>query len=277
RQHIHHRSSSSPSHLDCQLPSGGGVPRSGGTRKAAAIKPSTSPSASGILRCAMTIDDEALAESDLVRRARAREEEAIRAIIQRHNRRLYRIARGILRDDAEAEDALQDAYLKAFSQLGGFRGEAGIGTWLSRIVINEALARLRRRRPTIDWDAIGEGGIPGAEAMKLSQNGARPDPERALAQSQIRRLLEDAIDRLPEEMSIEETASVLGILPETVKTRLHRARRQLRTALEAQIGPILKDVFPFEDPRCRRVADAVMQGLGKFSPPAREPLAAPRI
>ncbi|HXS38604.1 MAG TPA: RNA polymerase sigma factor [Stellaceae bacterium] len=237
----------------------------------------------------MTIDDEALAESDLVRRARAREEEAIRAIIQRHNRRLYRIARGILRDDAEAEDALQDAYLKAFSQLGGFRGEAGIGTWLSRIVINEALARLRRRRPTIDWDAIGEGGIPGAEAMKLSQNGARPDPERALAQSQIRRLLEEAIDRLPEEfrlvllsraveeMSIEETASVLGILPETVKTRLHRARRQLRTALEAQIGPILKDVFPFEDPRCRRVADAVMQGLGKFSPPAREPLAAPRI
>jgi RNA polymerase sigma-70 factor (ECF subfamily) len=224
----------------------------------------------------MTIDDDAFAESDLIRRARAREEDAIRAIIQRHNRRLYRIARGILRDDAEAEDALQDAYLKAFSHLGGFRGEAGIGTWMSRIVINEALARLRRRRPTVDWSTIGSGG-------------ARPDPERALAQSQIRRLLEEAIDRLPEEfrlvllsraveeMSIEETAATLGILPETVKTRLHRARRQLRSALEAQIGPILKDVFPFEDPRCRRVADAVMQGLGKISPPAREPLAKPRI
>jgi RNA polymerase sigma-70 factor (ECF subfamily) len=237
----------------------------------------------------MTIDDAAFAESDLIRRARAREEDAIRAIIQRHNRRLYRIARGILRDDAEAEDALQDAYLKAFSHLGGFRGEAGIGTWMSRIVINEALARLRRRRPTVDWSTIGSGGVPGAEAIKLSHSGARPDPERALAQSQIRRLLEEAIDRLPEEfrlvllsraveeMSIEETASVLGILPETVKTRLHRARRQLRTALEAQIGPILKDVFPFEDPRCRRVADAVMEGLGKISPPAREPLAEPRI
>lgn len=237
----------------------------------------------------MTIDDDAFAESDLIRRARAREEDAIRAIIQRHNRRLYRIARGILRDDAEAEDALQDAYLKAFSHLGGFRGEAGIGTWMSRIVINEALARLRRRRPTVDWSTIGSGGIPGAEAIKLSQSGARPDPERALAQSQIRRLLEEAIDRLPEEfrlvllsraveeMSIEETAATLGILPETVKTRLHRARRQLRSALEAQIGPILKDVFPFEDPRCRRVADAVMQGLGKISPPAREPLAKPRI
>lgn len=237
----------------------------------------------------MTIDDAAFAESDLIRRARAREEDAIRAIIQRHNRRLYRIARGILRDDAEAEDALQDAYLKAFSHLGGFRGEAGIGTWMSRIVINEALARLRRRRPTVDWSTIGSGGVPGAEAIKLSQSGARPDPERALAQSQIRRLLEEAIDRLPEEfrlvllsraveeMSIEETAATLGILPETVKTRLHRARRQLRSALEAQIGPILKDVFPFEDPRCRRVADAVMQGLGKISPPAREPLAKPRI
>lgn len=237
----------------------------------------------------MTIDDDAFAESDLIRRARAREEDAIRAIIQRHNRRLYRIARGILRDDAEAEDALQDAYLKAFSHLGGFRGEAGIGTWMSRIVINEALARLRRRRPTVDWSTIGSGGVPGAEAIKLSQSGARPDPERALAQSQIRRLLEEAIDRLPEEfrlvllsraveeMSIEETAATLGILPETVKTRLHRARRQLRSALEAQIGPILKDVFPFEDPRCRRVADAVMQGLGKISPPAREPLAKPRI
>ena len=237
----------------------------------------------------MTIDDDAFAESDLIRRARAREEDAIRAIIQRHNRRLYRIARGILRDDAEAEDALQDAYLKAFSHLGGFRGEAGIGTWMSRIVINEALARLRRRRPTVDWSTIGSGGIPGAEAIKLSQSGALPDPERALAQSQIRRLLEEAIDRLPEEfrlvllsraveeMSIEETAATLGILPETVKTRLHRARRQLRSALEAQIGPILKDVFPFEDPRCRRVADAVMQGLGKISPPAREPLAKPRI
>ncbi len=237
----------------------------------------------------MTIDDDAFAESDLIRRARAREEDAIRAIIQRHNRRLYRIARGILRDDAGAEDALQDAYLKAFSHLGGFRGEAGIGTWMSRIVINEALARLRRRRPTVDWSTIGSGGVPGAEAIKLSQSGARPDPERALAQSQIRRLLEEAIDRLPEEfrlvllsraveeMSIEETAATLGILPETVKTRLHRARRQLRSALEAQIGPILKDVFPFEDPRCRRVADAVMQGLGKISPPAREPLAKPRI
>jgi RNA polymerase sigma-70 factor (ECF subfamily) len=237
----------------------------------------------------MTIDDADLAETELVQRARARDEDAIRAIIQRHNRRLYRIARGILRDDAEAEDALQDAYLKAFSHFGEFRGEAGIGTWLSRIVINEALARLRRRRPTVDWSTIGSGGVPGLEAIKLSQSGARPDPERALAQSQIRRLLEDAIDRLPEEfrlvllsraveeMSIEETAATLGILPETVKTRLHRARRQLRAALEAQIGPILKDVFPFEDPRCRRVADAVMRGLGKISPPVREPLAEPRI
>ncbi len=120
--------------------------------------------------------------------------------------------------------------------------------------------------------------MPSAEIIRFSTSGARPDPERALAQRQIRGLLEQAIDRLPddfrivliarvvEEMSVQETATLLGIRPETLKTRLHRARLSLRWTIEAQIGPAATEVFPFEDPRCRRTADIV---IAKLAAPAR--------
>jgi RNA polymerase sigma-70 factor (ECF subfamily) len=216
--------------------------------------------------------DTALQERDLVTRARSRDEVSIRAIIQRNNRRLYRVARSILRDDSEAEDAVQEAYLKAFTHLDEFRGDAEIGTWLCRIVMNEALGRLRRRRQTVDWNTMDEIGTPN-EIIHLASRSTHPDPERAAAQHQIQRLLEQAIDRLPddfrtvlvarvvEEMSVDETATLLNIKAETVKTRLHRARRLLRTAVESRVGPVLQDVFPFEDPRCERVADAVVNAL----------------
>jgi RNA polymerase sigma-70 factor (ECF subfamily) len=224
-----------------------------------------------------------LNESELVRRVRVRDEPAIRAIIQRHNRRLYRIARGILRDDSEAEDAVQETYLKAFSRFDEFRGDAGVGTWLCRIVMNESLGRLRRRRPTVDCDTMDERGTGTAEVIRLPFAAARPDPERATAQRQIQQLLEHAIDELPEdfrmvlvarvieEMSVEETAVLLDIRPETVKARLHRARHRLRTSLEGRIGPVLKDVFPFEDPRCERIADNVVRQLN-LAAGSREPL-----
>jgi len=223
----------------------------------------------------------AVLEGDLVSRVRARDAPAIRAIIQRHNRRLYRIARGILRDDSEAEDAVQDAYLKAFSHFDDFRGDAELGTWLCRIVMNEALGRLRRRRPTVDWSTMDEIGMTN-KIVALPASSSRPDPERAAAQHQIQQLLEEAIDRLPEafrmvlvarvveEMSVEETAALLNIRTETVKTRLHRARRLLRTAVEARVGPVLRDVFPFEDPRCERIAEAVVSHLS-LAKDAREP------
>jgi RNA polymerase sigma-70 factor, ECF subfamily len=221
----------------------------------------------------MTVSEAARSEDDLVARARERDEFAIRALIQRHNQRLYRIARGILRDDAEAEDAMQEGYLKAFSHLDDFEGTAAIGTWLCRIVMNEALGRLRQRRRTVDWNSMEDAGMPGAEIIRFSTDAVRPDPERAAAQRQIRGLLEQAIDRLPddfrivliarvvEEMSVQETATMLGIRPETVKTRLHRARLALRRTIEAQIGAGVTDVFPFEDPRCRRIADIVVAKL----------------
>jgi RNA polymerase sigma-70 factor, ECF subfamily len=220
----------------------------------------------------MTVTAAARSEDDLVARARERDEFAIRTLIQRHNQRLYRIARGILRDDAEAEDAMQEGYLKAFSHLDDFEGNAAIGTWLCRIVINEALSRLRQRRPTVEWNSMEDAGMLSAEIIRFSTE-TRPDPERAAAQRQIRGLLEQAIDRLPddfrivliarvvEEMSVQETATMLGIRPETVKTRLHRARLALRRTIEAQIGPAATEVFPFEDPRCRRTADIVIAKL----------------
>lgn len=220
----------------------------------------------------MTVTEAARSEDDLVARARERDEFAIRTLIQRHNQRLYRIARGILRDDAEAEDAMQEGYLKAFSHLDDFEGNAAIGTWLCRIVMNEALSRLRQRRPTVEWNSMENSGMLSAEIIRFSTE-TRPDPERAAAQRQIRGLLEQAIDRLPddfrivliarvvEEMSVQETATMLGIRPETVKTRLHRARLALRRTIEAQIGPAATEVFPFEDPRCRRTADIVIAKL----------------
>lgn len=209
----------------------------------------------------------------LVRRALAREAGAFRSIIKTHNQRLYRIARGVVRNDAEAEDVVQEAYMRAFASLEAFRGDASLATWLSRIVINEALGRLRKRKRTV---AMPEN--PEAEIIRFPLNPSdwnpNDDPERTMAQRQILGLVERATDSLPdvyrtvfvarviEGLSIEETADLLGIRPETVKTRLHRARALVRKALDDEIGPVLLDAFPFAGRRCERLTQAVMKRLG---------------
>lgn len=213
------------------------------------------------------------AESELILRAVRKEEAAIRAITQMHNRRLYRIARSIVRDDGEAEDVLQEAYLRAFSALPEFRGESSLATWLTRIVFNEALQR-RRRKTELPTAEIEPPPVPAAQVIPFPLSGHQPtDPERAMAQREICQLVEHAIDDLPEEfrtvlmarviedMSIEETADLLGLRPETVKTRLHRARRLLKAALTDHIGPLFSDVFPFAGRRCERMTDAVVKRL----------------
>lgn len=211
-------------------------------------------------------------ETELVRRALAREALAFRTIMTRHNQRLYRIARSILRGDGEAEDALQEAYLRAFASLAGFRGESTLATWLSRIVINEALGRLRkRRREAIVLQHAGSRAT--AQVIPFPSAGS-DDPERSMAQRQILAFVEQATDSLPdafravfvaraiEGLSIEETADLLGLKPETVKTRLHRARKMLRERVDEQIGPVLLDAFPFAGRRCERITDAVISRLG---------------
>ena len=215
----------------------------------------------------------ASSDAELVQRALAREAGAFRAIMQRHNRRLYRIARGVLRNNTDAEDAVQDAYVSAFTHLASYRGEATLAAWLSRIVMNEALVRLRRKRQTV---ALAGAETPRNEAdiIPFPLSTPNDDPERTMAQRQILQLVEQATDKLPEVyrlvfvtrviegMSVEETSSLLGIKPQTVKTRLHRARQLVREQLDKQIGPVLMDAFPFAGRRCERMTQSVIRRLG---------------
>lgn len=210
-------------------------------------------------------------EADLVRRAVARDTWAISTIIKRYNRRLYRVARSVVRDDGDAEDVLQEAYTKAFAALHNFRNESGLATWLTRIVFNEAL-QWRRRRIEAPTEVPTENETQVIPFPVLGRRDV--DPETSLAQRQICALMEEAIDDLPDDfrtvliaraiegMSIEDTATLLGLKPETVKTRLHRARRLLKKDLADRVGPIFGDVFPFDGVRCARVTTAVLMRLG---------------
>jgi RNA polymerase sigma-70 factor, ECF subfamily len=208
-----------------------------------------------------------------VQRALARDLGAFRMIMQKNNRRLYRIARTILRNETDAEDAVQDAYVSAFANLASYRGESTLATWPSRIVMNEALGRLRRKRRTVDLAAL-QHQRNEAEIIQFPLSTPNDDPERTMAQRQILQLVEQATDNLPEAfrlvfvtrviegMSVEETSELLGIKPDTIKTRLHRARQLVRDQLEREIGPVLKDAFPFDGRRCMHMTEVVMKRLG---------------
>ena len=211
-------------------------------------------------------------DTELVRRALARDEAAVRAIMQANNRRLYRLARGILRNDGEAEDVVQEAYVRAFTHLESFRGDSSLSTWLSRIAMNEALGRLRRQRPAVELDSLPQRARE-AEIIQFPLSAAA-DPEKSMAQREIQNVVEHAIDELPaafrlvfitrviEGMNVEETAEILGVKPETVKSRLHRARNMLRDIVEQKIGPVVMEAFPFAGKRCERLTDAVLKRLG---------------
>jgi RNA polymerase sigma-70 factor (ECF subfamily) len=213
------------------------------------------------------------ADAELIQRARSRDETAVRAIMQANNRRLYRIARGILRNDSEAEDVVQETYVRAFTHLENFRGDSSLATWLARIAMNEALGRLRRQRPGVEWSSLPEGTIE-AQIIQFPHSGASEDPEKSMAQRQIQNVVEHAIDELPdpfrvvfitrviEGMNVEETAEILQLKPETVKTRLHRARTMLRDNVEKKIGPVVMEAFPFAGRRCERLTQAVLNRLG---------------
>lgn len=209
-------------------------------------------------------------DANLVRRALAREETAVRAIMQANNRRLFRLARGVLRNDAEAEDVVQDTYVRAFTHLEQFRGDSSLSTWLSRITMNAALGRLRRQRPGVELSALEKSEAQIIPFPLASQD----DPEKSMAQREIQHVVEHAIDELPEAfrivfitrviegMNVEESAELLGLKPETVKTRLHRARNLLRDNVEKKIGPVVMEAFPFAGRRCERLTEAVLQRLG---------------
>ena len=213
-----------------------------------------------------------LSDAELVQRIRAGEPQLFELVMRRHNTRLYRTVRSLLRDEAEAEDAMQDAYVHAFTHLDGFRAEARLSTWLTRIALNEALMRLRRRGRFLDLAA--QPGSDDEETPAMHEpDSPLPSPEQQAQTGELRVLLEGSVDALPpasraafvlrdvEGLSTEEAAQCLGISEESVRTRLHRARALLRDELYRRAGSGAGELFPFHAPRCDRVVAAVMARL----------------
>ncbi len=211
---------------------------------------------------------------ELARRAADGDDFAFEAILRRHNRLLFRTARSILKSDTEAEDVLQEAYLRAWRALATFRSDAKLSTWLVRIVINEALGRLRRvGAQVIPLEAAMASSDP---EMQASMHDA-PDerPERVAMRAQVRRLMEARIDRLPEafrtvfvlraveELSVEEVAVALQLPEATVRTRYFRARGLLRESLSRDIDLALGDAFAFDGARCDRIVACVLARLSQ--------------
>lgn len=214
-----------------------------------------------------------LSDDELISLARKRDETAVGALVRRHNQRLFRIARGIVRDDHEAEDIVQETYVRAFTALDSFRGDAAFSTWLTRIALNEANGRLRRKRPMVDLAELDGANVEGAEIIMFPLSSAEPSPDTETGREQVRRLLEDAVDRLPEPFRVvfilrdieglgtEAAATLLSIKPGTVKTRLFRARRLLRAEMEKAFLPRFSDVFPFAGKQCALMAERVIEQL----------------
>lgn len=221
-------------------------------------------------RLQAAIPDAATPETELVSAARAGSEAAVRELIRRLNPRLFRVARGIVASDIEAEDVVQDTYLAAFAKLESFREEASFETWITRIAINNARMQLRRNHPNEVYDTVTEGDTPHI----LVFPGQSPEPaETSIARTEIRRVIEKAVADLPpvlrltfilretEGLSTAATARQLQINPITVKTRLFRARLLLRASLERKLRGGFEEIFPFDGKRCTDMADRVVSKL----------------
>jgi RNA polymerase sigma-70 factor, ECF subfamily len=212
---------------------------------------------------------EPLKDEDIVTRVLAGETGMFEIIMRRHNQLLYRVARAILRNDGEAEDVMQDAYVRAYEHLGQFAGRAKFATWLTRIAVHEALARQHRGIRYQELEPMSEQeGDPMDRFASLA-----PNPEQQASNSEVRRLLEEAVEKLPdayrtifilrdvEDMSTTDTADVLEITEDNVKVRLHRARALLRKNLYARAGMEGKDAFNFHAVRCDRVVKNVFERI----------------
>jgi RNA polymerase sigma-70 factor, ECF subfamily len=208
-------------------------------------------------------------DAQLAALAAAGDARAFEAIMRRHNRLMFRTARSILKSDAETEDAVQDAYLSAWRALGTFREDAKLSTWLVRIVLNEALKRVRRRNSNVVM--FDTGAAIGEEQLEASMEADHGEqPELAASRAEMRRLMEARIDELPElfrtvfmlraveEMSVEEVSAALEIPATTVRTRFFRARAQLRESLSRDMDFAIEDAFSFDGARCDRIVAGVL-------------------
>jgi RNA polymerase sigma-70 factor (ECF subfamily) len=213
-------------------------------------------------------------DAELLERAGHGDAAAFELIMRRHNRLLFRSARGVLGDDAEAQDVVQETYLRAFARLETFRGESALATWLARIAINLALDAQRRRGRAVPIDDAAEFADASFEGQTMASDAPSNDtPDAAAERGEVRVLLQRAIDRLPpiyrsvfmlravEEMSVEQTAACLQVSDAVVKTRYLRARALLRDALGAQIEPYMTQAFSFAGARCDAVVAGVLESL----------------
>jgi RNA polymerase sigma factor (sigma-70 family) len=213
---------------------------------------------------AVTHEDERAMASSIA----AGDRQAFECLMRRYNRRLYRLARATLHDRTEAEDALQDAYINAYRSIGQFRGDASLATWLSRLVLNECLARMRRSTRRQNVISIVSPNTP-IESPPMFANES-DSPEKALGRAQMRDLLERKVDELPEhfrtvfvlrsveELSVDETAGSLGIPEETVRSRHFRAKSMLRESLAQELNLAERDLFEFGGPHCDQVVANVL-------------------
>ena len=222
------------------------------------------------------LDYEAMDDVNLARLVGARDAQAVRIVTTRNNQRMFRAAWSILKHRADAEDAVQTAYLRAFAAIETFEGRSSLSTWLTRIVINEALGRRRaanRRRARLDGSSVTVLEDYREKLMRGSTSGTSPETE--VARTQVRRLLEEAISALPagfrlvfvlreiEGMTVEATAEALGLKPATVKTRFLRARRRLQEALAPELRTVLADSFAFAGGDCEALTERVVQAWCK--------------
>jgi RNA polymerase sigma-70 factor (ECF subfamily) len=223
-------------------------------------------------RLAQPAATSATTDGELAERATNGDQLAFELIMRRHNRLLFRTARSILKTDAETEDALQEAYLRAWRSLSAFRADSKLSTWLVRIVINESLGRLRRRSAqVIPLDTAMESSDP--QTQESLEDDPDREPERTAMRSQVRRLMEARIDKLPEafrtvfmlraveELSVEEVAAALEIPEATVRTLFFRARSLLREGLSRDVDLAIGDAFAFAGERCDRVVAQVLAKL----------------
>ena len=208
-------------------------------------------------------------DEEVVRRVLAGETALYEILIRRYNQRLYRVARSILRNDADAEDVMQETYVRAYQHLNQFAGEAKFSTWLTKIAVYEALGRVKLRGRTADLDSVLNSDT---RVMPTFTPNTR-DPEHQAYDNELRSVLERSIEALPEiyrmvfvlrsveGLSVAETAGCLDIGPEAVKTRLHRARSLLRRDLQQRAGVVTAQAFPFHLSRCDRVVEAVLRRI----------------
>jgi RNA polymerase sigma-70 factor (ECF subfamily) len=221
-------------------------------------------------------------DAELVTRARRGDSLAFELVMRRHNRRLFRIARGLVWNDAEAEDVLQESYVRTYARLGELADGSALAAWLARIVVNEALGRRRSAARVVSLEehrARDRTGDDGESDTTVANEPVsdQPDPERLAASGELRRLLETAVDALPDEfravfvlrevegLSTLETAACLAIRPETARTRLHRARRLLQESLGQRLLPLSPSLFKFDGERCDQIVARVLARLDRPS------------